>query len=82
MMGGGAPERVVGIPNYFMTFNWRNMSYGAEAVIPMETGLLSLQTEVFQVEKNDQLLCKHIYLIEENRDNTSVWLTKYQHKLS
>ena len=56
--------------------------YGAEAVIPVETGLPTSHTEVFEVEKNDQLLYKHLDLIEENRDNTAVKLANYQQKIS
>lgn len=37
---------------------------------------------MFQVEKNDQLLCKHLDLIEENCDDTSVRLENYQQKIS
>lgn len=53
------------------------MTYGEEAVIPMETGLPTSQTDVFEVKKNDQLLYKHLDLIEENRDISSVRLTNY-----
>lgn len=48
----------------------------------METGLSTSWTDVFQVEKNDQLLCKHLDLIEENCDTTSVRLANYQQKIS
>ena len=54
------------------------MTYGAEAVILVETGLPTSRTEVFQVEKNDQLLYKHLDLIDENRDNTAIKLANYQ----
>jgi len=50
------------------------MTYGAEAMIPVETGL---PTELFQVGKNDQLLYKHLDLIDENRDNTVIKLANY-----
>ena len=55
-----------------------SMTYGAEAVILVETGLPTSRTEVFQVEKNDQLLYKHLDLIDENRDNTAIKLANYQ----
>ena len=54
-----------------------SMTYDAEAVIPMETGLPTSQTDMFEIKKNDQLLCKHMDLIEENRDISSVRLTNY-----
>ncbi|XP_075640289.1 uncharacterized protein LOC142612043 [Castanea sativa] len=59
-----------------------SMNYGAEAVIPIEIGLPTSRTEEFQVEKNNQLLCKHLDLIEENHDNASVKLANYQQKIS
>ena len=59
-----------------------SMTYGAETVIPVEIGLLASRFEVFQVKMNDQLLCKHLDLIEENCDNTSVPLANYQQKHS
>ena len=65
------PRRLIGETPFSMT-------YGVETVIPVETGLLTSRIEVFQVEMNDQLLCKHLDLIEENRDNTSVPLANYQ----
>ena len=54
------------------------MTYGAEAVILIEAGLPTSRTDVFEVEKNDQLLCKNLDLVEENRDVASVKLANYQ----
>jgi len=53
------------------------MTYGAEAVIPMETGLPTSRTDLFRVEKNDQLPCKHLDLVEEIRDVASAKLANY-----
>ena len=58
------------------------MTYGVEAVIPVEARLPSSWTDVFEVRKNDQLLCKHLDLVEENQDVTSVRLANYQQKIS
>ena len=58
-----------------------SMTYGAEAVIPVETWLLTSQTDVFQMEENDQLLYKHLDLIKESRDVASVRLANYQQKI-
>ena len=59
-----------------------SMTYGAKVLILVEIGLLTSRAEVFQVEKNDKLLCKHLDLIEENHDNILVQLANYQRKLS
>ena len=57
------------------------MTYGAEAVIPLETGFPTLRTSTFTSDGNDELLKKSLDLIEERRENAMVQLTYYQHKL-
>lgn len=54
------------------------MTYGVEAVIPMETSHPTSRTDMFQVGENNQLLCKHLDLIEENHDMALVRLANYQ----
>ena len=57
------------------------MAYGAEAVIPLETGFRMLRTNAFTSDGNDELLKKSLDLIEERRENAMVQLAYYQHKL-
>lgn len=57
------------------------MTYGAEAVISLETGVPTLRTNAFTSDGNDKLQEKSIYLIEERRENAMVQLAYYQHKL-
>ena len=57
------------------------MTYGAEAVIPLETGFTTLRTSSFTPSNNDGLLEKSLDLIEEWRENAMVQLTYYQQKL-
>ena len=57
------------------------MTYGAEAVIPLETGFPTLRTNAFTSDNNDGLLEKSLDLIEERRENVMVQLVYYQHKL-
>ena len=57
------------------------MTYGAEAVIPLETGFTTLRTSSFTPSNNDGLLEKSLDLIEEWRENAMVQLAYYQHKL-
>ena len=57
------------------------MAYGAEAVIPLEIGFLTLRTSTFTSDGNDELLEKSLDLIEERRENAMVQLAYYQHKL-
>ena len=57
------------------------MSYGAEAVIPLEIGFPTLRTQSFNPSDNDELLERSLDLIEEKRESAMVQLTYYQHKL-
>ena len=58
-----------------------SMSYGAEAIIPIETGFSTLRTQSFNSSNNDEFLERILDLIEERRDNAMVQLAYYQHKL-
>ena len=49
-----------------------SMTYGAEAVIPLETEFLTLRMSSFTPSNNDELLRKSLDLIEEQRENTMV----------
>ena len=57
------------------------MTYGAEVVIPLETGFPTLRTSTFSSDGNDEMLEKSLDLIEERRENAIVQLAYYQHKL-
>ena len=49
-----------------------SMSYGAKAVIPIETGFLTLRTQSFNPSNNDELLERSLDLIEKKRENAMV----------
>ena len=57
------------------------MTYGAEAVIPLETNFPTLKTSSFCPSGNNELLEKSLDLIEERRERAMVQLAYYQHKL-
>ena len=57
------------------------MTYGAEAVIPLETGFPTLRTNSFNLRDNDEQLTKSLELIEEKREKAMVQLAYYQQKL-
>ena len=48
------------------------MTYGAEAVIPLENGFPTMRTSTFSLDGNDELLKKNLDLVEERRENTMV----------
>ena len=58
-----------------------SMTYGAEAVIPLEIGFPTLRTSLFTPNSNDNLLEKSLDLVEEQRENAMVQLAYYQQKL-
>ena len=57
------------------------MTYGVEAVIPLEIGFPMLRTSSFNLKDNDEQLTKSLDLIEEKREKAMVQLTHYQQKL-
>ena len=54
-----------------------SMTYGVEAVIPLETGFPMLKTNSFNPRDNDEQLTKSLDLIEEKRENAMVQLAYY-----
>ncbi|XP_075665134.1 uncharacterized protein LOC142634750 [Castanea sativa] len=58
-----------------------SMTYGAEAVIPLETGFPTMRTSSFAPNNNDRLLQMSLDFIEDRRKNAMVQLAYYQHKL-
>ena len=58
-----------------------SMTYGAKAVIPLETGFPTLKTSSFSPSSNNKLLEWSLDLIEERRESAIVQLAYYQHKL-
>ena len=74
-MGGGATICPLNVSSNALTVNRRDsFLYGAETVIPLETGFLTLRTSAFTSDDNDELLKKSLDLIEERRENAMVQL--------
>ena len=57
------------------------MTYGAEAVIPLEANFPTLRTSSFTLDSNDELLGKNLDLIDERREKAMVQLAYYHQKL-
>ena len=64
------PRRSIGVTPFSMT-------YGVEAVIPLETGFPTLKTSSFSPNSNNELLEKSLDLIEERRESAMVQLAYY-----
>ena len=59
------PRRLTGETSFSMT-------YGVEAVIPLETGFPTLRTSLFNLSSNNELLEKSLDFIDERRESTMV----------
>ena len=55
-----------------------SMTYGAEAIIPLESGFLTTRTSSLSPKDNDEQLVRNLDLIEEKRENAMVQLAHYQ----
>ena len=64
------PQRLTGKTNF-------SMIYGAEAVIPLEFGFLTLKTDQFNVEENNCLLLDNLDVAKERREVAMVKMTYY-----
>ena len=58
-----------------------SMTYGVEAMIPLETRFPTLRTSSFTPSSNDDLLEKSLDLVIEWRENVMVQMAYYQQKL-
>nr|XP_023905079.1 uncharacterized protein LOC112016836 [Quercus suber] len=58
-----------------------SMTYGSEAVIPLEANFPTLRTSLFCSDNNGELLEAGLDLIEERRENAMVRLAHYHQKL-
>ena len=70
-MGGRATTRSLDISDYSSLVNWGtpfSMTYGFEAVIPLETGFSTLRMSLFTSDNNDRLLEKSLDLVKERRE--------------
>ena len=65
------PHRSIGETHFSMT-------YGAEAIIPLETGFPTTRTSSFNPKDNDEQLTRNLDLIKEKRENVMVQLAYYQ----
>lgn len=59
-----------------------SMSYGVEAVIPLEVGLPGLRTTAPDLEQNEDTLAKDLDLLDEKRDRAMIRLASYQQELA
>ena len=58
------------------------LTYGTEAMIPVEVGVTSTRRTVFSEEGNDENLRLNLDCLDEVRDKASSRMTKYQQKMA
>ena len=59
-----------------------SLAYGVEAIIPAKINLCSARVEGFAPAQNDELMVKHLDLLEECWESATIRLAKYQQKLA
>ena len=55
-----------------------HLTYGTEAVIPVEVGLTSLKREFFDEQDNGNQLKQNLDLVDEVRDQAAQRMAKYK----
>ena len=58
------------------------LTYGIEAVIPIEVGITNIRREAFQEENNNDQLMVNLDCLDEVRNGASHRMTKYQQKMA
>ena len=58
-----------------------SMTYGAEAVLPLEVSFPTLKSSTFTPRNNDELLGRSLDLAEEKREKTMIQMAYYHQKL-
>ena len=58
------------------------LTYGTEAIIPVEVGMNSNRREMFHEDSNDDQLRVTLDCLDEVRDGASNKMTKYQQKMA
>ena len=58
------------------------LTYGTEAMIPIEVGVTSTRQTVFSEEGNDKKLRLNLDCLDEVRDKASSRMTEYQQKMA
>ena len=59
-----------------------NLTYGTEAVIPVEVGLTSLRREFFDEQDNNDQLKHNLDLVDEVREQVAQRMAKYKQKIA
>ena len=59
-----------------------SLTFGMEAIIPVEIGLSSMRTANFSPSTNDIVITQRLDLLKENREIASIRLANYQQKLA
>ncbi|KAF5932932.1 hypothetical protein HYC85_029103 [Camellia sinensis] len=58
------------------------LCFGNQAIIPLEIGLPTLKSKVFDMDRNDMMLALDLTLIEERRDRALASMARYQQQLA
>ena len=59
-----------------------SLTFGFEAIIPLEVGLPTIQTEAYDANHNKEVLAQDLDLVEEIRENALIQMDDYQKQLA
>ena len=59
-----------------------SLTYRAEAIKPTEVNLCNARVAGFVPTENDELMVKHLDLLEECQELVTIWLAEYQQKFT
>ena len=54
-----------------------SMTYGTEAVIPVEISMSSMRVSSFSLDSNDELMMEQLDLLEKRREMATIRLANY-----
>lgn len=57
------------------------LAFGTEVVVLVEIGMITYRTTSFNLGKNDEYLRNNLDMLEEKRDEPTLWIAAYKHNL-
>ena len=59
-----------------------SLTFGSEAVLPVEIKVLSHRVQSYDQDRNHELLCNSLDLVDERREDSQLQLAHYQQKIT
>ena len=59
-----------------------SLALGFNAIIPLKVSLLTIQTETYDANDNEEVIARDLDLADERIENALIWMTDYQKQLA